>query len=295
VEDLVKNADQAMYAAKNAGRNRFGYFAQSMQQTAQAKLRLISDLRSALAASQFMVYYQPIVELATGRIHKAEALIRWQHPVHGLVSPAEFIPLTEEIGLIVEIGDWVFREAAHKAKQWKALYDPEFQISVNMSPVQFYSASSSCQAWSAYLQELGLPGQSMVIEITEGLLLNEETGVKDKLLRFHDDGIQISLDDFGTGYSSLSYLQKFDIDYLKIDQSFTRGLEPGSKNMALSEAIIVMANKLGMKVIAEGIETEMQRTLLAAAGCDYGQGYLFSRPVPAEKFEALLKGAIRGV
>ena len=294
VEDMVKNADQAMYAAKAAGRNRFSYFAQSMQQTAQAKLRLISDLRGALVACEFRVYYQPIVELATGHIHKAEALIRWQHPLRGMVSPAEFIPLAEETGLIVEIGDWVFRETAHQVKRWKALYDTEFQISVNMSPVQFHSAGSSCQTWPVYLRELGVPGQGIVIEITEGLLLNEESGVKDKLLRFHGAGVQISLDDFGTGYSSLSYLQKFDIDYLKIDQSFTRGLEPGSKNMALSEAIIVMAHKLGMQVIAEGVETEAQRTLLAAAGCDCGQGYLFSRPVPAEKFEELLKGALTG-
>ncbi|MFZ2300290.1 MAG: EAL domain-containing protein [Gallionella sp.] len=294
MEELVKNADQAMYAAKNTGRNRFSYFTQSMQQAAQAKLRLANDLRGALASSQFRVYYQPIVELATGRIHKAEALIRWQHPVRGLVSPAEFIPLTEETGLILGIGDWVFRETARQAKRWRALYDPEFQISVNMSPIQFHSADSPCQAWTAYLQELELPGQSLVIEITEGLLLNENTGVKDKLLRFHDTGIQISLDDFGTGYSSLSYLQKFDVDYLKIDQSFTRNLEHGSSNLALSDAIIMMAHRLGMKVIAEGIETETQRTLLDAAGCNYGQGYLFSRPVPAGEFEELLKIALTG-
>ena len=295
MEELVKNADQAMYAAKDAGRGRFNYFTQSMQQAAQAKLRLTNDLRGALDVSQFRVHYQPIVELATGRIYKAEALIRWQHPVHGLVSPAEFIPLAEEAGLIIEIGDWVFREAARQTKRCRALCDPEFQISVNMSPVQFQGTGSPCQAWPTYLQKLGIPGQGLVIEITEGLLLKEETGVMDKLLRFHEAGIQISLDDFGTGYSSLSYLQKFDIDYLKIDQSFTRRLEPGSSSMALSEAIITMAHKLGMKVIAEGVETEAQRTLLAAAGCDYGQGYLFSRPVPAEEFEELLKsGLTRG-
>ena len=281
-----------MYAAKNAGRGRFNYFTQSMQQAAQAKLRLTNDLRGALAASQFKVYYQPIVELATGRIHKAEALIRWQHPVRGLVSPAEFIPLAEEIGLILEIGDWVFREAVRQTQRWQALFDPEFQTSVNMSPIQFQGTGSPCQAWPAYLQELGLPGQNLVIEITEGLLLNEDAGVKDKLLQFHEAGIQISLDDFGTGYSSLSYLQKFDIDYLKIDQSFTRRLEPGSGSMALSEAIIMMAHKLGMKVIAEGVETEEQQMLLTVAGCNYGQGYLFSRPVPAGEFEELLKGAL---
>jgi len=263
-----------------------------MQQAAQTKLRLVNNLRGALAASQFRVYYQPILELATGRIHKAEALIRWQHPVRGLVSPAEFIPLAEETGLILEIGDWVFRESVRQVKLWREQYGPEFQISVNMSPIQFQSDDSPCRTWPAYLQKLGLPGQSLILEITEGLLLKEDTGVKDRLLRFHETGLQISLDDFGTGYSSLSYLQKFDIDYLKIDQSFTRGLETGSSNMALSEAIIVMAHRLGIEVIAEGVETEAQRTLLAAAGCDYGQGYLFSRPVPAEEFEELLKGAV---
>ena len=292
MEDLVKNADQAMYTAKDKGRNRFSYFTQYMQQAAQTKLRLVNNLRGALAASQFRVYYQPILELATGRIHKAEALIRWQHPVRGLVSPAEFIPLAEETGLILEIGDWVFRESVRQVKLWREQYGPEFQISVNMSPIQFQSDDSPCRTWPAYLQKLGLPGQSLILEITEGLLLKEDTGVKDRLLRFHETGLQISLDDFGTGYSSLSYLQKFDIDYLKIDQSFTRGLETGSSNMALSEAIIVMAHRLGIEVIAEGVETEAQRTLLAAAGCDYGQGYLFSRPVPAEEFEELLKGAV---
>lgn len=291
MEELVKNADQAMYAAKNAGRNRFSYFTQTMQQTAQAKLKLSNDLRGALAARQFKVYYQPIVELATGRIHKAEALIRWQHPVRGLVSPAEFIPLTEESGLIVEIGDWVFREAASQAKRWRTLYDPAFQISVNMSPVQFYSVSNPCQTWSVYLQELELPGQSMVIEITEGLLLEAEQRVIEILQRFHEAGIQISLDDFGTGYSSLSYLQKFDIDYLKIDQSFTRNLTPSSSSMALSEAIIMMAHRLDIKVIAEGVETQAQRELLVNAGCNYVQGYLVSRPVAPEDFESLLKGA----
>ncbi|MBI5436604.1 MAG: EAL domain-containing protein [Nitrosomonadales bacterium] len=305
-EDLLKNADQAMYTAKDKGRNRFSYFTQSMQQAAQARLRLINELRGALAANQFRVYYQPVVDMATGRIAKAEALVRWQHPELGLVSPAQFIPLAEETGLIVGIGDWVFRESARQLKRWKALGNTGLQVSVNMSPVQyarlqvsvnvspvqFHGTGSLHKTWSAYLQELGLPGQSMVIEITEGLLLDADADVAGKLLEFHDVGIQVAIDDFGTGYSSLSYIKKFDIDYLKIDQSFVRNLAADSDDLALSEAIIVMAHKLGLKVIAEGVETAEQCKLLSAAGCDYAQGYLFSRPVPAEELGELLKDGL---
>ncbi|HYQ59658.1 MAG TPA: EAL domain-containing protein, partial [Desulfatiglandales bacterium] len=266
----------------------FGYFTRSMQQSAQNRLQLASDLRGALAAGQFRVYFQPIVNLVTGSIDKAEALIRWQHPVRGMVSPAEFIPLAEETGLIVEIGDWVFKEAARQAKRWRTLYNPVLQISVNKSPAQFRQTGNSHETWLDYLQVLGLPGQGITIEITEGLLLDVQASVTDKLLEFRDAGMQVSIDDFGTGYSSLSYLKKFDIDYLKIDQSFVRNLETDPDDIALSEAIIMMAHKLGLKVVAEGVETEAQRNLLVDAGCDYAQGCLFSRPVPAEEFEALL-------
>jgi len=172
---------------------------------------------------------------------------------------------------------------------WRASLHPEFQISVNKSPVQFHNEKQSHQEWYDLLRQLGLPGQSIVVEITEGLLLDAGTLVTDRLLEFRDAGIQVSLDDFGTGYSALAYLKKFDIDYLKIDQSFTHNLAPGSDDMALCEAIIVMAHKLGIQVIAEGVETEKQKNLLTAAGCDYAQGYLFSRPVPAEEFEKLLQ------
>ncbi|HEY3325725.1 MAG TPA: EAL domain-containing protein [Novimethylophilus sp.] len=289
VEALLKNADQAMYAAKHHGRNRFNYFTPAMQEAAQARMRLATDLRSALAESQFRIYYQPIVELATGVIHKAEALIRWQHPKLGLIGPAEFITIAEETGMILDIGDWVFHEAVDQVERWRASHHVGFQISVNKSPVQFHDENKSHADWFDHLQKLGLPGQSIVVEITEGLLLDASSVVTDKLLAFRDAGIQVSLDDFGTGYSSLSYLKKFDIDYLKIDQSFVRNLEPHSDDMALCEAIIVMAHKLGIQVIAEGIETVKQRALLTAAKCDYGQGYLFSRPLPADEFEKLLK------
>ncbi len=290
VEDLLKNADQAMYMAKHKGRNRFCYFLPSMQHHAQSRLKLINELRGALAANQFRVYYQPIVDLATGGINKAEALVRWQHPKLGMVNPVQFIPLAEETGMIVEIGDWVFKEAARQIKHWKTMHDIKLQISVNVSPVQFSDAGDQHKKWFAYLQELGLTGQSMVIEITEGLLLDAESGVIGRLLEFRDEGIQVSIDDFGTGYSALSYLKKFDIDYLKIDQSFVRNLATDFNDLALCEAIIVMAHKLELKVIAEGVETEEQRKLLADAGCDYAQGYLFSKPLPDGEFEKFLKG-----
>ena len=288
VEDLFKNADQALYAAKGAGRNRFSFFTPGLQQAAQHRLRLGNDLRSALANSQLRVHYQPVVELSSGAIHKAEALLRWQHPVRGPVSPAEFIPVAESTGLIVEIGEWVFQETAQQVRQWRERFDPHFQISVNRSPVQFHSAAADDPGWGARLALMGLSGDALAVEITEGLLLDASEGVSEQLLELSDSGIQVSLDDFGTGYSSLSYLQRYDIDYLKIDQSFVRHLIPASTDLALCKAIIVMAHELGMKVIAEGVESELQRDLLAAAGCDYAQGYLFARPMPAQEFEAFM-------
>jgi diguanylate cyclase (GGDEF)-like protein/PAS domain S-box-containing protein len=290
-DNLLKHADQAMYAAKNGGRNRFSYFTPSMQHAAQTRLRMTNELRSALAANQFTIYYQPIVDLATGRINKAEALIRWQHPELGMIAPAKFIPLAEETGLIGEIGDWVFKESARHLKNWLSTYDPELKISVNVSPIQFGSSGNLCKAWLAHLQKLELPPQSVVIEITEGLLLKTESGITDKLIAFRDAGIQVAIDDFGTGYSALSYLKKFDIDYLKIDRTFVRDLVVDPNDMALSEAIIVMAHKLGLKVIAEGVETEEQRKLLADAGCDQAQGFLFSKPVPVDEFVKLLNSS----
>lgn len=293
LEELLKNADQAMYAAKQQGRNRYNYFTPSMQESALARMRMINDLRSALADNQFRLYYQPIIELKTGVIQKAEALIRWQHPVRGLVGPYEFIRIAEETGMIVEIGDWVFRESVRQLGVWRSFLCDEFQISINKSPLQFTSTEDIQSKWFDHLQELGLPGQSLVIEITEGLLLDASSDVINKLLELRDAGIQVSLDDFGTGYCSLSYLKKFDIDYLKIDQSFVHNLASGSADLALCEAIIVMAHKLGLKVIAEGVETEEQCSLLNNIGCDYGQGYLFSKPVPPDEFGLLLGGVSR--
>lgn len=290
VEQLIKNADQAMYVAKNLGRNRLSYFTMALQEAAQNRLRLINDLHGALAGKQFHVYFQPILDLAGGRIQKAEALLRWQHPVNGMIGPTDFIALAEETGLIIEIGDWVFQEVARWVAHWKGLSPDGFQASVNMSPVQFKAEDNSIQQkWIDQLDEMGLSGNSIVIEITEGLLLNMDHQVAEKLHKFRNSGIQVAIDDFGTGYSSLAYLKKFEIDFLKIDQSFVRNLACDVNDKILCEAIIVMAHKLGIKVIAEGVETQEQKDLLSDAGCDYVQGYLFSKPLPPEEFEALLK------
>ena len=291
VEVLLKNADQAMYAAKEQGKNRYHYFTPTMQDAALTRMHLSNDLRTALVAKQFQLHYQPIVDLTSGDIHKAEALIRWQHPLRGLVSPVEFIPIAEHTGLIVEIGDWVFSEAVNQVIKWR-MHQPNFQISINRSPVQFRANLKYHLNWVNHLQARGLPGNSICIEITEGLLLDARDAVISQLEIFSKANIQVAIDDFGTGYSSLAYLRKFNIDYVKIDRSFTSNIHPGSSDLVLCEAIIVMSHKLGKKVVAEGIETQEQLDLLKAAGCDFGQGYLFSRPVPANEFENLINTKI---
>ena len=289
IDALLKNADQAMYAAKSAGRNRYNYFTASMQEAAQTRMRLVTDLRAALSGNQFQLFYQPIVEMESGKIYKAEALIRWLHPERGLVSPVQFIPVAEETGLINEIGDWVFYEAANKVAEWRTTYNSRFQVSINKSPVQFQRGGTEHGLWITHLKKLGLPGGSIAVEITEGLLLDASPAISNQLLELREAGIQVAIDDFGTGYSSLAYLKRFDIDYVKIDRSFVRSIATRANDMVLCEAIIVMAHKLGMKVIAEGVETHEQHQLLLAAGCDYAQGFLFSQPVEAEQFEKLLR------
>lgn len=285
---LLNNADQAMYVAKGEGRNRSCYFDASMQERAQTRMRLVNDLHLALAQNQFSLAFQPIVELETGRITKAETLLRWQHPLRGPIPPVEFIPLAEETGMIAAIGDWVFCEATRHAHEWRTHYLPQMQLSVNISPVQFRHEGIDLAFWLSHLETLGMSGDGVTIEITEGILLDSNSCINEQLNAFRDAGIQVSLDDFGTGYSSLSYLRKFSIDYLKIDQSFVSNLGGAGPDLALCEAIILMAHKLGLKVIAEGIETTAQYELLRAAGCDYGQGFLFSKPLSARRFEVML-------
>ncbi|MDL2357217.1 MAG: EAL domain-containing protein, partial [Pseudomonadota bacterium] len=278
--ELLRHADQAMYAAKQSGRNRYFHFHPGLQAAALERSTLISDLRSALQNGEFEVHYQPIVDLATGRMRKAEALLRWHHPSRGPVSPVEFIPLAESSGLILEIGDWVFGQVAAQVKRMREIADADFEISINVSPVQFHSDGQIADRWLDRLREMDVAPQAITVEITEGLLLDLTQEVDDTLRAFSNAGMKIALDDFGTGYSSLAYLRKFDIDYLKIDRSFVRNIDSNADDLVLCEAIVAMAHKLGLSVIVEGIETQRQNELMMAMGCDFGQGYLFAKPLP---------------
>lgn len=285
--ELLKNADQAMYTAKEKGRNNFHYFTPSMQHDAMMRMLLVKELRNAIDEEQFELFYQPIINLKTGTIDKAEALIRWKHPKKGYVSPVTFIPVLEETRMITGVGEWVFIEAVRHVKKLREDFHSHLQISVNTSPLQFQDKSTN--NWHQLIEQHKVNPQAIGIEITESMMMEGQDDISCHLLELRNQGFQMSLDDFGTGYSSLSYLRKFDIDYIKIDKSFVSGLSAGSDDMVLCEAIIVMAHKLGLQVIAEGVENETQQYLLAEAGCDYGQGYHFARPLPLSEFRTLLQ------
>ncbi|AEF98514.1 diguanylate cyclase/phosphodiesterase with PAS/PAC and GAF sensor(s) [Methylomonas methanica MC09] len=284
-DGLIGCADQAMYAVKEHGRNGFGFFTPAMQQQAQTRLLLANDLRDALVKGQLQVHYQPIVDVASGEIVKAEALLRWLHPQRGWVPPDQFISIAEENGLIHDIGDWVFRQAVGTARLWNADARVARQISVNLSPRQFIKGDFYA-SWLAYLEQSGVAPEHIVIEITEGLLLDDRPDILQTINRLGNLGMQVALDDFGTGYSAMGYLKKFPIDYLKIDRSFVRDLESDSNDRAIAEAIVVMAHKLGLKTIAEGVETVGQRDLLASVGCEFVQGYLYAKPMPERELLA---------
>ncbi|MDH4945190.1 bacteriohemerythrin [Sulfurimonas sp. C5] len=283
---LLRNADQAMYQAKRSGRSQYNYFTEHMQIMAQKRHKILHELHEAIEQKQFEVYYQPIVNAKNGEVYKAEALVRWNHPINGLVLPGEFISLAEETGLIVEIGDFVYKEAVMQSKIWQKKYGINFKISVNKSPAQFRSRKI-IDEWMKFKKENGIDTRNVIIEITENLLMQEDELVKEQLLRLRDAGIEIAIDDFGTGYSSLSYLKKFSIDYLKIDKSFVDYVASSKQDKILCEAMIAMAHKLDIKVIAEGVEDELQKQVLSKMGCDFLQGYLYSEPLPSQEFERL--------
>ncbi len=283
--ELLTRADQALYEAKGAGRNQCIRFTSELQERAQRRVRLANDLRSVIDSGQLSLVYQPIIELGSRRVAKAEALLRWQHPELGAVSPAEFIPIAESAGLIDGIGSWVLTTAAQQARVWRQTLDPAFRISINHSPLQFRSEQGRAEPWSQHLQRLGIPGEALIIEITEGLLLDHSDRLADRLRELRATGVQIALDDFGTGYSALAYLHRYEIDLLKIDRSFVSGTASGQTGRSLCRAMVALAQELDVQVVAEGVETAEQSDWLKSICCEHAQGWLYARGMPAPEFE----------
>ena len=286
-EALIQCAGEAMQSAKQAGGNHFEYFRESRKNEILAFKHLQDDLRSGLANEEFFLAYQPIYDLRSGLPVKAEALLRWNHPKRGLVNPADFIPAAERSGKILAIGLWVF-EKASRDLQTLLETKPEFQLSINFSVKQIFDSSFDVSRYTKPLADANIPPSRIVLEFTEGVMLSEDSVVSDRLRALRAAGFQIAIDDFGTGYSSLSYVDRFDFNYLKIDQSFVRAPTSDGKKQALCRAIVSMGHALDMKIIAEGIETETQQALLQGIGCDYGQGYFLGRPMPLNDLKALL-------
>ncbi len=286
-DTLRRKADMAMYRAKDVGRNTYRFFNEEMNGDALEKITMYSGLRRGLEAGQFMLYFQPQIEIASGRLVGAEALIRWQHPDLGLVSPGRFIPVAEETGLIVEIGDWVLREACQQAARWRSAGMLKPLVAVNLSALQFKRGDIEASVASA-LELAGLEPAMLELELTESILIGDTENVLATVKRLKLTGVKLSIDDFGTGYSSLSYLKRFEVDKLKIDQSFIRDLATDAEDAAIVRAIIQMARSLGLRTIAEGVETKQVADLLRQYHCDEVQGYFYARPMPAEDFMAFI-------
>jgi diguanylate cyclase (GGDEF)-like protein/PAS domain S-box-containing protein len=287
---LLKNADAAMYRAKEKGRNCYQYYANEMSGAGLERLELESDLCQALQRAELQVHYQPQVDLASGRIVGAEALVRWQHAARGMIPPAVFIPMAEDNGMIGHIGDWVLNTACADARAWQLAGLPPLRVAVNVSGRQIGN-DHVVDKVAAALKNSGLAPQFLEVEVTESVVMQDAAQAISTLHALQDMGVALAIDDFGTGYSSLSYLKRFPINKLKIDKSFIDGLEDAPDDAAIAVAIIAMAHSLGHTVIAEGVETEAQVEFLRAHGCDEMQGYFFSCPVPVEQFVEILKSA----
>jgi len=285
-EELLRHADLAMYQAKESGRNAYRFFDEEINTSIRENLHLISSLRQALAQNELVLHYQPVFDLHTNRLVGAEALVRWQNPKFGLVSPGLFIPAAEKSGLIVDIGQWVLQEACRQMQAWRQAGAPALMVAVNLSAVQFRRGNVEAVIERA-LQQSGLDPTQLELEMTESTLIQDTEKFMQTLHRIKSMGIRLSIDDFGTGYSNLSYLQRFAVDKLKIDQSFVRHLLNGEKDVAMVSAIIHLAKSLNLTVTAEGVENEDTRAALEHMGCDQAQGYWFAKPMPAAQFEAL--------
>ncbi|WP_414546147.1 putative bifunctional diguanylate cyclase/phosphodiesterase [Nostoc sp. CCY0012] len=288
-EQLLRDADAAMYRAKALGKARYALFNRDMYASALARLQLEADLRRAIQLHEFQVYYQPIVSLLSGSIIGFEALLRWQHPQRGLVSSADFIPLAEETGLIVELGDWILYEACHQMQAWLVQYPHHScpKMSVNLSGKQF-SQPNLIEQIRHTLLSTGLNPHYLTLEITEGVIAQNDDEAVAILLQLRQLGVEISIDDFGTGYSSLGRLYHFPISVLKIDRSFVHPITTDNRNLDIIEIIIALANKLGLSAIAEGVETPQQLAILKNLNCQSVQGYFFSEPLSSSQATALI-------
>ncbi|MBX3603444.1 MAG: EAL domain-containing protein [Rubrivivax sp.] len=290
---LLKKADIAMYRAKDAGRNTLRFFDAAMNDSVADHLQLVAGMRRALEQGEFVLHYQPQLCLASGRVLGAEALLRWQHPEHGLVPPGRFIPLAERSGQIVEIGAWVLKEACRQAAAWQRAGLPPLMMSVNLSPLQVRRGALERDVLHA-LQASGLDPRRLELELTESLLIEDSEALRATLARLRALGITFAIDDFGTGYSNLAYLKRFEVERLKIDQSFVRRLVDNAEDEAIVRAIVQMAGALRLGVIAEGIEDAATLERLRGIGCAQGQGYHWAPALPAERFEAFVRGLDAG-
>ena len=287
-EMLIMNADTAMYRAKELGRNNYQFFTQKMNERAMQRMRMEASMREALERGEFLLHYQPKVEIASGAICGIEALLRWAHPERGLVSPADFIPVLEETGLIIPVGDWVTREACRQIRAWQQTGLKVLPVAVNLSARQFQQKGLEAGV-RGILRDTGADPSLLQFEITESLLMNDPEGASRTLHGLKEAGVKLSVDDFGTGYSSLAYLKRFPLDTLKIDRAFIKDIVTDPDDAAITLAVISLAHSLKLKVVAEGVETEAQLNLLALHSCDEMQGYYFSRPVAAAELEAMLR------
>jgi EAL domain-containing protein (putative c-di-GMP-specific phosphodiesterase class I) len=283
VAELLQAADVALSHAKKEGRTRYRFHAAGMNERALDMLLVERDLRRALDEKQFVLYYQPKVDLKSGHITGAEALIRWQHPTRGLVGPYHFIQVAEERGLIVALGDWVMQEACRQNISWQQQGMKAIPIAINLSAVHFQKSNLLADVEHT-LNAHALPAHCLELELTESSIMQDAAVTIATMDRLKNVGVVLALDDFGTGYSSLSQLKGLPLDNLKLDQSFVRGLPDDSDDLAICTAVIAMGRALGLKVIAEGVETTAQLAVLRTLGCDVGQGYLFARPMPAAQF-----------
>ena len=291
-ETLIKNADTAMYQAKETGRQGYRFFKASMNVRAAVERQSIEEnLRRALERQEFALHYQPKINLRTREITGAEALIRWAHPTRGLLSPAQFIPVAEDCGLIVPIGNWVLHEACLQARAWMDAGLPRVTMAVNISAIELRQ-EDFLPGIFAVLEDAGLDPKFLELELTESVLMKNSERAQDILKALRTRGVQLTIDDFGTGYSSLSYLTKFPIHALKIDQSFVRQITSSPQETTIVTAVIAMSRSLKLRVVAEGVETEAEMAFLQAHECDEAQGYYFSRPVPPRQFAQLLENGI---